>query len=286
MSERKSTVVTIDNGKFGKREIKYETGELAQQASGSATIYLNGETMLLNTVTASSKPAEGYDYFPLTVNVEERMYSVGKIPGSFFRREGKATTDATLASRLIDRPLRPLFIKGLKNEVQVVSTILSVSPDDSYDVVAINGCSMATMLSGIPFSGPVAGTRLALIDDQWVAFPTFEERDNAVFEMVVAGRITEKNDVAIAMIEAEATENSWVLIKNGATAPTEEVVAQGLEAAKPFIKKLCEGQLELAKIAAPPVKEYPVFPEYEDDVLEKVKEFASEKLSDALSYIS
>ena len=227
----------IDNGSFGTRTIRFETGRLAKQAGGAVAVYLDDETMVLSTTTAGKHPREGFDFFPLTVDVEERQYAAGKIPGSFFRREGRPSTEAILACRLIDRPLRPLFVKGLRNEVQVVETVLSIHPDDSYDVVAINGASISTQISGLPFSGPVGAVRIALIDGTWVAFPRYSELERAVFSMVVAGRVVSgddgSTDVAIAMIEAEATDNAWTLIKEqGAGAPTEDVVAEGLEAAK------------------------------------------------------
>ena len=241
---------TIDNGRFGTRTVRFETGRLAKQAAGAVAAYLDGDTMLLSATTAGKHPKEQFDFFPLTIDVEERQYAAGKIPGSFFRREGRPSTEAILACRLVDRPLRPLFVKGLRNEVQVVLTVMAIHPDDSYDVLAINAASASTQLSGLPFSGPVAGVRIALIDGQWVAFPRYSERERATFDMVVAGRVV-GDDVAIAMIEAEAPEASWTLIHDeGAVAPTEEVVAQGLEAAKPFIKSLVEAQAQLAASAA------------------------------------
>ena len=169
------------------------------------------------------------------------MYAVGQIPGSFFRSEGRPGEDAILTCRLIDRPLRPTFKKGLRNEVQVVITVLSLDPDQPYDVLAINAASMSTQLSGLPFSGPVGGVRVALIEGQWVAFPSHSQLEGAVFDMVVAGRVTETGDVAIMMVEAEATEQTWDLVQSGTQAPTEEVVAGGLDAAKPFIKQLLRG---------------------------------------------
>ncbi|HEY3715953.1 MAG TPA: polyribonucleotide nucleotidyltransferase, partial [Jatrophihabitantaceae bacterium] len=229
------TVATIDNGTFGTRTIRFETGRLARQAAGSVVAYLDDDTMLLSATTAGKNPREGFDFFPLTVDVEERMYAAGRIPGSFFRREGRPSTDAILTCRLIDRPLRPTFIKGLRNEVQVVITVLALNPDHAYDVLAINAASASTQISGLPFSGPVGGTRVALIDGQWVGFPTHTELERATFDMVVAGRALDNGDVAIMMVEAEATENTIELIAGGATKPTEEVVAEGLEAAKPFI---------------------------------------------------
>jgi len=273
----------IDNGRFGKRVIRFETGRLAKQAAGASMVYIDEDTALLSATTAGKQPREGFDFFPLTVDVEERMYAAGRIPGSFFRREGRPSTEAILACRLMDRPLRPAFVKGLRNEVQIVVTVLAINPDELYDVVAINASSMSTQLSGLPFSGPIGGVRVALIADeqgsQWVAFPKHSQLENAVFNMVVAGRVA-GDDVAIMMVEAEATDNSWNLIKEqGATAPTEEVVSEGLEAAKPFIKALCDAQADLAARAAKPTVEFPVFLDYQDDVYAAVEAAAADKLA-------
>ena len=273
----------IDNGSFGTRTVRFETGRLARQAAGSVVAYLDDETMLLSATTAGKHPKDQLDFFPLTVDVEERMYAAGRIPGSFFRREGRPSEDAILTCRLIDRPLRPTFAKGLRNEVQVVITVMALHPQDMYDVVAINAASASTQLSGLPFSGPIGATRVALIDDQWVAFPTHEQLERAVFDMVVAGRIA-GDDVAIMMVEAEATTAAWHLIKDeGKTAPTEEIVAQGLEAAKPFIKVLCEAQQELAGKAAKPNAEFPRFLDYQDDVLQAVSDLVNDELAAALT---
>ncbi|PME08555.1 polyribonucleotide nucleotidyltransferase [Corynebacterium ulcerans] len=289
-------IATIDNGDFGTRTIRFETGQLAKQADGSVTTYLDDETMLLATTTASNQPREGFDFFPLTVDVEERMYAAGRIPGSFFRREGRPSTEAILACRLIDRPLRPTFVKGLRNEVQVVITVLSMNPEDYYDVVAINGASAATQLSGLPVSGAVGGVRMALIADeahpkgQWIAFPTHEQHEKALFELVVAGRLVAKKqgrktveDVAIMMVEAGATENVVEKIKDGAPAPTEEIVAQGLEAAKPFIEVLCRAQAGLAERAAKETQEFPLFPPYSDVIYDAVEKKVSKKLRQLLT---
>jgi polyribonucleotide nucleotidyltransferase len=273
------TEAVIDNGSFGKRTIRFETGRLARQAAGSVVAYLDEDTMLLSATTAGKHPREGFDFFPLTVDVEERMYAAGRIPGSFFRREGRPSEDAILTCRLIDRPLRPTFIKGLRNEVQVVITVMALNPDHTYDVVAINAASASTQISGLPFSGPVGATRVALIDGQWVAFPTHTELERATFDMVVAGRVLDSGDVAIMMVEAEATESSIELIAGGATKPTEDVVAEGLEAAKPFIAELCRAQSELASRAAKPVAEFPVFLDYQDDVYDAVAAEVSDELA-------
>ncbi|GCE76511.1 polyribonucleotide nucleotidyltransferase [Cellulomonas biazotea] len=272
----------IDNGRFGTRTVRFETGRLAKQAAGSAAAYLDGDTMLLAATTAGKHPKDQFDFFPLTIDVEERQYAAGKIPGSFFRREGRPSTEAILACRLVDRPLRPLFVKGLRNEVQVVITVLAIHPDDSYDTLAINAASISTQLSGLPFSGPVGGVRIALVDGQWVAFPRYSERERATFDMVVAGRVV-GDDVAIAMIEAEAPEKSWNLIQEGATAPTEEIVAQGLEASKPFIKVLVQAQQELAAKAAKETQVFPTFPDYQDDTFAAVEAASAGPLGEALS---
>jgi polyribonucleotide nucleotidyltransferase len=277
-----STAV-IDNGAFGTRTIRFETGRLAGQAAGAVAAYLDDETMLLSATTASKTPKEHFDFFPLTVDVEERMYAAGRIPGSFFRREGRPSTDAILTCRLTDRPLRPSFVDGLRNEVQVVVTVMSLDPNDLYDVVAINAASASTQLAGLPFSGPVGAVRVALIDGTWVAFPTVEQLERAVFDMVLAGRTLEDGDVAIMMVEAEATDNVIELLDGGAQPPTETVVAEGLEAAKPFIAALCAAQQELADAAARPTAEYPLFPDYADDVYDAVSSAAGDKLSEALT---
>ena len=278
----KFAVAKIDNGKFGKREIRFETGRLAKQAAGTAVVYLDDETMLLSATTASKNPKDQFDFFPLTVDVEERMYAAGKIPGSFFRREGRPSEDAILTCRLIDRPLRPSFVKGLRNEVQIVVTVMSLHPDHMYDVIAINAASMSTQLAGLPFSGPIGGVRVALIEGQWVAFPNHSDLEKATFDMVVAGRISD-GDVAIMMVEAEATTETINLIKGGAGAPTEEVVGQGLDAAKPFIRILCEAQMELAKVAAKPTGDFPVFLDYQDDVYKVVEAAGKDSIAKALT---
>jgi len=276
----------IDNGRFGKRVVRFETGRLAKQAAGSALAYLDDSTIVLSATTVGKNPKDQFDFFPLTVDVEERQYAAGRIPGSFFRREGRAGTEAILAARLIDRPLRPGFVKGLRNEVQVVETVLTIDPDDAYDVLAINAASMSTQIAGLPFTGPIGGTRLALIDGQWVAFPRWSELERSVFNIVVAGRIVTKEDgsedVAIMMVEAGGGKNEWELIQAGATAPTEDVVADGLEAAKPFIKALCEAQIKVAEKASKETADFPLFLDYTDEEYAAVEEYAAEKVAQAL----
>ena len=280
-----ATEAVLDNGPFGSRTVRFETGRLARQAGGAVSAYLDDDTMLLSTTTASKSPKEHFDFFPLTVDTEERMYAAGRIPGSFFRREGRPSEDAILTCRLIDRPLRPTFVKGLRNEVQVVITVLALNPDDLYDVLAINAASASTQLSGLPFSGPIGGVRVALIDDRWVAFPRHSELERAVFDMVVAGRVV-GDDVAIMMVEAEATEATIELVSGGAKAPTEEVVAEGLEASKAFIRVLCEAQENLAATAAKPVQDFPVFLDYTDDVYDAVAAVASGRVAEAMTIVS
>ncbi len=284
-----ATEAVIDNGRFGKRTVRFETGRLAQQAQGAVAAYLDEETMLLSATSASKQPREGFDFFPLTVDVEERSYAAGKIPGSFFRREGRPSTEAILVCRLIDRPLRPSFVDGLRNEVQIVITVLSIAPGEYYDALAINAASASTQISGLPFSGPIAGVRLALVPghgdnaDQWVAFPTHEVLQEAVFDIIVAGRaVTDNNgneDIAIMMVEAEATETSFEKIRAGATKPNEAVVAAGLEAAKPFLKELVKAQAELAAQASKEPGVYPVFPPYADEVYDFVAARAEAELT-------
>ncbi len=282
-SDPQTVETVIDNGAHGKRTIRFETGQLARQAAGSAVAYLDEETMLLSATTAGKHPKDHFDFFPLTVDVEERMYAAGRIPGSFFRREGRPSEDAILTCRLIDRPLRPTFVSGLRNEVQVVITVMALHPDAPYDVLAINAASLSTQLSGLPFNGPIGAVRVALIDGQWVGFPRHSQLEDAVFDMVVAGRVTETGDVAIMMVEAESTDATWAKVQGGTQAPTEEIVAEGLEASKAFIKQLCEAQVQLASIAAKPVTEFPRFLDYQDDAFDSVESAASGELSQALT---
>jgi len=286
--EIKFAEAVLDNGKYGTRTVRFETGRLAQQAQGAVAAYLDEDTMLLSATSVSKHPKDNFDFFPLTIDVEERSYAAGKIPGSFFRREGRPSTEAILVCRLIDRPLRPSFVTGLRNEVQVVITVLSIAPDEFYDSLAINAASASSQISGIPFSGPIGAVRLALMPgygteaDQWIAFPKASQLEEAVFDIVVAGRVVTaadgSQDVAIMMVEAEATEGSWNLIKAGATKPNEAVVAEGLEASKPFIKQLVEAQASMAQQANKAVREYPVFLPYSKTTYDAVAELAYDEL--------
>jgi polyribonucleotide nucleotidyltransferase len=239
--------------------------------------------MLLSATTASKHPKDQLDFFPLTVDVEERMYAAGRIPGSFFRREGRPSEDAILTCRLTDRPLRPSFVKGLRNEVQVVTTVLALQPDHIYDVLAINSAACSVLLAGLPFSGPIGAVRVACIDGAWVSFPSHDEIERATFDMIVAGRVLPDGDVAIMMVEAEATASAVRLVRDGSQAPTEDVVAAGLEAAKPAIAEVCRAQVELAGKAAKPTREFPVYAEYGDDVLEAVQREVRDELAQVLT---
>ena len=280
-----SSEAVIDNGSFGKRTVRFETGLLARQANGSALAYLDEETTVFAATTASKAPKEHFDFFPLTVDIEERSYAAGRIPGSFFRREGRPGTEAILAARLIDRPLRPAFTKGMRNEVQIVGTVLTVHPDDPYDVLAINAASMSTSLAGLPFSGPIGGTRMALIDGQWVAFPRWSELTRATFSMAIAGRVV-GDDVAVMMVEAKAPEHADIVINAGGAKPTESVVAEGLEAAKPVIRALCEAQAKLIGECGKPVGDFPVFPDYTEEQLEAVTESIGDRLQPVLGIVA
>jgi polyribonucleotide nucleotidyltransferase len=262
------------------KSITFEAGTLAAQAGGAVVVSL-GDTKVLSTTTASKQPKDFLPFFPLTIEVEERMYANGRIPGSFFKREGRPSENAILVCRLTDRPLRPTFAEGLRNEVQVVNTIIQTTQFDPYDVVAMNGASLSTMLSGIPFSGPVAAVRYAMLrDGSWVAFPSFEElEEEAVFNMVISGRVEDDGEVAILMIEAEATTDSWIKIDMGAPAPTEQVVGQAIEDVKPIIKQLCEAQQAFVDaVGVRDAGEFPLFLDYTDEVFDQVFAFAADKV--------
>ncbi len=241
---------------FGNTTLTFESGKLALQAGGSCVVTY-GETQVLATCT-TAQPREGIDFFPLTIDVEERMYAAGKIPGGFFRREGRPSETAILTARLTDRPMRPSFKDGYRDEVQVVITVLSVDMAHQYDIPGMNAASLATMLSGIPFEGPVGSVRMGLIGGAWVINPTFQDLDESTFDIVVAGRRNDAGQVDILMIEGEAPENTWALLQADGTMPTEPVVAEGLEAAKRAIDELIELQLEF--VAKADVKPRPFEP--------------------------
>ncbi len=276
------------------KTLTFETGKLAGQADGAVTVRL-GDTEVLVTATASKAARDGADFFPLTVDIEERMYAAGKIPGSFFRREGKASDQAILTCRLIDRPLRPCFPDGFRNEVHVVGTILAADLTNPHDVVAINGASAALSLSGIPFEGPIGAVRVAFsTDGEWIPFPTYEEGDESTFELVVAGRLLDDDDVAIMMVEAGGTETAWPSYEAGAPKVTEEVLAAGLEASKTWIRESIKDQLELIAAAGgtKPTMAFSTLTDYSPEVYEAVAEVgaarvtAAESLSDKVERLA
>ncbi|MGH2635581.1 MAG: polyribonucleotide nucleotidyltransferase [Actinomycetota bacterium] len=267
---------------IGNQTLTFETGKLAKQAGGSCVVTY-GETQVLATCTTAN-PREGIDFFPLTIDVEERMYAAGKIPGGFFRREGRPSETAILTARLTDRPMRPSFKDGYRDEVQVVITVLSVDMANPYDIPGMNAASLATMISGIPFEGPVGSVRLGLIHGEWRINPTFQDVEEATFDIVVAGRRNDAGEIDILMIEGEAPDNTWQLLgaAEGALAPTEEVVAEGLEAAKRAIAELIDFQLELiAKLDVKP-KPFEPRPLYEPDTWQIVESYAKERLETAI----
>ncbi|MGH9188520.1 MAG: polyribonucleotide nucleotidyltransferase, partial [Acidimicrobiales bacterium] len=271
-----------------KKTLSFETGKLAGLADGAVVVRM-GDTILLVTATASKSVREGVDFFPLTVDIEERMYAAGKIPGSFFRREGRATDQAILTCRLIDRPLRPSFPAGFRNEVHVVGTILGADQENPHDVLAINGASAALTISGIPFEGPLGAVRLAWsAEGTWVPHPTYLEGDESTFELVVAGRALPDGDVAIMMVEAGGTEDAWRFYEAGAPKVTEEVIAEGIEAAKRWILESIELQNELvAKIGGPKEPlQYAVQVDYADDVFERVSAVGADAVAKASSIVS
>src|SRR5947209_10005022 len=225
------------------KTMSFETGRLAKLAHGAVFVRI-GDTSVLTTVV-TDKPREGIDFFPLTVDVEERMYAAGKIPGSFFRREGRPGEQAILTARLTDRPLRPSFPADFRNEVQVIATVLGADLENPHDVASINGASAALTVSGIPFNGPIGAVRLAHHEGEWIAHPTFQQGDRSTFEIVVAGRALDDGDVAIMMVEAGGTEAAWELYEEGAPKVTEEVIAEGLEVSKEWIAASIKLQRQL-----------------------------------------
>jgi polyribonucleotide nucleotidyltransferase len=268
------------------RTLSFEAGKLAHLADGAVQARI-GDTIVLATATAARNVREGTDFFPLTVDIEERTYAAGKIPGSFFRREGKASDQAVLICRLIDRPLRPSFPKGFRNEVHVVGTVFGADQSNPHDIIAINAASAALMISGIPFDGPIGAVRVAYTKEgTWIPHPTFQQGDESTFELVVAGRaLSESSDaeVAIMMVEAGGTEGSFNMYAAGAPKVTEEVLAEGLEASKQWIRESINLQRQLvADFVAErgpivPIP-YQTFADYGDDVYAAVEELGKERL--------
>jgi len=269
---------TTVRGRVGEVEISFSAGKLAQLSDGAVVARI-GDTQVLVTATAKRSLRDGVDFFPLTVDVEERTYAVGRIPGSFFRREGRASEKAILADRLIDRPLRPNFAKGYRNDTHVVGTILSADLENPHDIITLNGASAALTLSPIPFEGPIGAIRLALSHGEWIPFPTYEQGEESVFEIVVAGKRNADGDIDISMVEAGASENGYRMVQDGQQASDEATVAAGLELAKEYIAVLVDLQLELLeKHGAPEPVEWILVSEFSDEMYERVESIAKAKL--------
>jgi polyribonucleotide nucleotidyltransferase len=281
MAANPTTLTSVSTPITGTdKTLTFETGLLAQQSQGAVTARI-GDTLVLATANAAPTVREGIDFFPLTVDVEERMYAAGKIPGSFFRREGRPADTAILTARLIDRPLRPSFADGYRNETQVVVTVLGADLENPHDVLAINAASAALMLSGIPFEGPIGAVRVAYNrDGQWMAHPTYQDGDASAFELVVAGRQLDDGDVAIMMVEAGGTAAAWELYQSGSPKVTESVIAEGLEASKAWIRESIELQQELVRRAGtrPPLQFVPQL-DYGDDVVARVAEVGTDRIN-------
>ncbi|MDJ0664341.1 MAG: polyribonucleotide nucleotidyltransferase [Acidimicrobiia bacterium] len=268
---------TTVRGRIGDKELVFSTGKLALLADGAVVASI-GDTDVLVTATSSRNMREGQDFFPLTVDVEERMYAVGRIPGSFFRREGRATEKATLTARLIDRPLRPSFPDGFLYETHVVATILSADLVNDYDVPALNAASAALTVSPIPFLGPIGAVKLSLSNGEWIPFPTFEELDDSVFQLIVAGKRNAAGEVDIAMVEAGATEHGHRMVTNGQPVSDEESITRGLEEAKGYIGQIIDLQVELrAQIGEVKAAEFPVVEAYGDELYSRVEAIAKPK---------
>ncbi len=261
------------------RSATFETGLLAPLAAGSVTVTM-GNTVVLVTATAAKSPREGADFFPLTVDVEERMYAAGQIPGSFFRREARAGEQAILTCRLTDRPLRPCFPKGFRNDVHIVATVLGADQENPYDMAALNGASAALCISHIPFDGPIGAVRLAWSPDgEWIPFPTYADGDESAFEMVVAGRIA-GDDVAVMMVEAGGTAKTWELYEGGAAKVNEDVLATGLEAAKSSIREMIDLQQRLIDAVGTPTKmRAPLAVDYSPEIYTAVTEVAADRVA-------
>ena len=268
--------VTNVTCKIGDKEIKFETGKLALQAPGSVVV-TSGDTNVLVTTVANETVREGIDFFPLTVDVEERMYSAGKIPGGFFRREGRQTEKAILACRLIDRPLRPSFNEGFRCETQIIATVLSVDNENEYDVLSLNAASLGLQLAGVPLDSPIGAVRMSLINDEWVVQATNTEMEESVFDMVIAGNLNEKGEVDIVMVEAGASDDAFSKIDDGSKAPTEDVVADGIDASKEYIAELIKAQAELVLQNEVPSIDWPSVEDFSKDLKSEIEEsFKSE----------
>ena len=266
------------------KTLSFETGKLAGMADG-AVVGRIGDTVVIATAVGAKSVREGIDFFPLTVDVEERMYAAGKIPGSFFRREGKASDQAVLTARLIDRPLRPSFPDGFRNEVHVVVTVLGADQSNPHDVLAINASSAALMLSGVPFQGPIGAVRIAYSSEgRWIPHPTYQEGDDATFELVVAGRALPDGDIAIMMVEAGGTEKSFAFYENGAAKVDEGALAAGLQASKQWIRESIELQQQLVRdVGVKPTMDYVPQVDYSEEIFAAVQEVGTDALQLAIT---
>jgi len=276
--------VTNVTCKIGDKEIKFETGKLALQAPG-AVVVTSGDTNVLVTTVANESVREGIDFFPLTVDVEERMYAAGKIPGGFFRREGRQTEKAILACRLIDRPLRPSFNDGFRCETQIIATVLSVDNENEYDVLALNAASLGLQLAGVPLDSPIGAVRMSLINDNWVAQATNTEMEDSVFEMVIAGNLNEKGDVDIVMVEAGASNNAFEKIDAGSKPPSEDLVADGIDASKEYISELIKAQADLVSQNDVPSIDWPVVEDFSQELKSDIEESFKSKVETITSII-
>jgi len=276
--------MSIDNVKvsIGNSEIGFETGKLALQAPGSVVV-TSGETTVLVTTVANKTVRDGIDFFPLTVDVEERMYSAGKIPGGFFRREGRQTEKAILACRLIDRPLRPSFKDGFRCETQIIATVLSVDNENEYDILALNAASLGLQLAGVPLESAVGAVRMSLINDNWVVQATNTELEESVFDMVVAGSLNSKGEIDIVMVEAGATDNAFGKIDEGSAAPSENIVADGIDMSKEFIAKLIEAQKELVAKRDVPEVDWPIVEDFTEELKSQISEAFGSEIETAMA---
>ena len=276
--------MSIDNVKvnIGNAEIGFETGKLALQAPGSVVV-TSGDTTVLVTTVANKSVRDGIDFFPLTVDVEERMYSAGKIPGGFFRREGRQTEKAILACRLIDRPLRPSFKDGFRCETQIIATVLSVDNENEYDILALNAASLGLQLAGVPLESAVGAVRMSLINDNWVVQATNTELEESVFDMVVAGSLNPKGEIDIVMVEAGATDNAFNKIDEGSAAPSENIVADGIDMSKEFISKLIEAQKELVAKRDVPEIDWPIIEDYSEELKSQISEVFGSDIETAMA---
>ena len=265
-----------------EKVLSLETGVLAGQANGSVVVTI-GRTKVLVTATSNKNVRPGTDFFPLTVDFEERNYAAGKIPGSFFRREGRASETAILACRLTDRPLRPLFPEGFRNDVHIVATVLGADQENPYDVPAINAASAALCISDIPFQGPLGCVRIAYDQNgEWISLPTYEEGEESTFEMVVAGRLLDDGDVAVMMVEAGGTPESWKYYEEGAPKVDEGVLAAGLEFAKGPIKDAISLQSELVQVAgAKETMEVEIAVDYSEEIYAAVEEEGADLIAES-----